>query len=136
MTTHAKPALPGMHLPALNQGHRTSVFVACHEHKVEQGTYQNTDKNDRGPVEARRSDRVKLGPEAPEEAPERINDSRGIDWDAELTQGELSWRQRLRVMDPPPQQAADTETVALQQSYGEQGGDGVEGNGAAYVDEG
>src|ERR1700722_11070775 len=125
-----------MQFPALDQGHRTSVLGACHEHKVEQGANQNTDKNDRGPVEARCSDRVKLGPEAPEETPESVNDSRGINWDAELAQGELSWRQRLRVTDPPPQQAADAETVALQQGHGEQGGDGVEGNGAAYVDEG
>ena len=124
-----------MHLPALDQGHGTSVLVACHEHKVEQGTNQNTDKNDRGPVEARRRDRVKLRPEAPEETPESVSDGRGVDWDAELAQGELSWRQRLRVTDPPPQQAADTETIALQQGYGEQGGDGVESNGAADVDE-
>ena len=76
-----------------------------------------------------------MGPKAPEETPESVNDSGGIDWDAELAQGESSWRQRLGMTDPPPQQAADTETVALQQGYGEEGGDGVEGNRAPNIDE-
>lgn len=70
------------------------------------------------------------------ECPHAPHERYGVDGDAPFPQAEgASFRDGLGHLDASPQNRADREHVALQQSYGHQGGDGVEGCWRADVDE-
>ena len=74
------------------------------------------------------------GPKGPEETPEGVTNSRNVDRYTELTQRESCWWQRFGISNSAPQQATNTETIALEKGNGDKGSHGVVGDRAAEID--
>ena len=81
------------------------------EHEVNQRNQHHRHEDRARPIETSRVYWGSLGPEAPEEGPESVDDGHGVDGDAPSAEGELGRREGLWVIDTTPKDAADRDRV-------------------------
>ena len=122
-------------LPALNLDNRPFIHLPC-MHSIEHpaDTHQ-ADKEHARPVEIGRGYLHAIWPETPEERPDCVDEGGDVDWEAELAQCPAGVWQRLAAQALEGHAANGDEVGGHEGDRGE-GEDGVEGDGAADVDQG
>lgn len=114
--------LQSLALPPFHQNDRPLVVLPRAHDVIDHAENANTDEHNRRPVEGLESGGVVLGPEAPEEGVNGVQDTKEVDRDAPLAEGPSTLGEKLRRSDAAVEDGADGAHV------GNHEGDDVEGD--------
>ena len=120
----------------LNAHNRTDVDFAP-SHKVKNYAEEKySDEHGDGPVEVLQRDRRRVGPERPEECEAGVHQSNHVHGHTKAPQTPTRLWQKLGVVQPPVEYAADRDGVGKHKGYHLQRDNRVKGLGRADVDQG
>jgi hypothetical protein len=123
LTPSAPPIYLSLPLEPINKHNRPLVLPARPNHIVNQTQNRNSRKHDDSPIKVLSVRRRALGPKAPEESMEGVQNATDVDGDAPSTQGPLAGRKEFGVRDASVKHGADGEDVGYHEGYHIQGDD-------------
>ena len=130
------PSCPRARPFRLHQRDWPVVYKAPFEHVHRHADGGDGEENKNAPIEGGKLNRCGAGPKAPEKDEDGVEESSGVDDGAEATQAPAGVGEQFRVLEAAQKHAADGGGIGEHQGRQLQRDDGIEGGGAAKVDQG